>query len=142
MFAYTTKIDEHYLFFDDTATPVYWYKATACFLNNNYNDALTYYQKAAEAAPYHIQVLNDLGTCYDKLRQTELAKIEYKKALQINPRFSDAIYNLAAVQFNEHHFNQSYSTIKMLPATDKSVKRKQFETTILKAMNDSTMIKK
>jgi tetratricopeptide (TPR) repeat protein len=41
------------------------------------------------------------GTIADKLGKTEVAASSYKKAVQYNPNFFDAYYNLGAMYFNE-----------------------------------------
>jgi Flp pilus assembly protein TadD len=100
--------------------------------------ALDYYLKAQQSSPFHIQVLNDLGTCYDNLGRKQEAENAYRKALALNPRFTDAIFNLAAVQFNNNEFEEAYKTIQKIPAGHKSERKKYFLTVILSALADSS----
>lgn len=42
-----------------------------------------------------------LGSVYDNLKQFDKAEASYKKALEIDPKYFDALYNLGAMKYNE-----------------------------------------
>lgn len=58
-------------------------------------DALTYYKKALEFDPYHVETVNDIGVIYEGLGDNVTAVEMYKKALEMNPGYLAAYTNLA-----------------------------------------------
>lgn len=42
-----------------------------------------------------------LGSVYDNLKQYDKAEASYKKAIEIDPKYFDALYNLGAMKYNE-----------------------------------------
>lgn len=61
---------------------------------------LTYIDKALVEEPNNATLHFAKGTVYDKLKDSEEASKSYAKAIEIDPNFFDAYYNLGAVYFN------------------------------------------
>lgn len=97
---------------DFSGTPIDWYKGFAYYYLDKQNLALKYFLRAEKFNPYHIQVLNDIGTCYE-LRSDHKNAINYfEKAYRINPSYTRP--NLIAAYFNsgkiEEAFDLCYSS--------------------------------
>lgn len=137
MLRYTGRIDEDYFPVDYYSMPIAWHKATAFFLNGDVKNALLYYEKAEQVSPYNVQVINDIGTCYDQSGNKSAAKEEYNRVLDINPYFPDALLNLTALEFNEGRILGSYKMLNTIPEDLKSMRRSQFEQVIFSKLADS-----
>jgi O-antigen ligase/lipoprotein NlpI len=106
------KAKSPYYTMDPMSTPLLWYRGTANFNLGNQNEAFKDFKSAYEINPYHIHILNNLGTCYE-LNKDHNAAIEYfNKALAINPTLEDAILNLSAAYFNSGKIDSAYQTIR------------------------------
>ena len=96
---------------DPMSTPISWYEGVANFSSNNINEALNNFKEAFDIHPYHIHVLNNLGTCYEVLGDHKRAVDYYKEALRISPVFEETILNLGAVYYNMGKYNEAYDTL-------------------------------
>jgi hypothetical protein len=96
---------------DPTSTPLFWYRGMANFSSGRIEEACSDFLKAHANHPYHIHVLNNLGTCYAKLLNFDAAVDYYKRALIISPRFEQAILNLGVVYFQTAKYRQARQTL-------------------------------
>jgi tetratricopeptide (TPR) repeat protein len=96
---------------DHTSTPVSWYRGIANFSLNRFQDALRDFENANTHHPYHIHVLNNLGTCYEMNKNHSQAEKVYLKALNISPQFDKALVNLSAVYFNQGEYQKAYQMV-------------------------------
>ena len=96
---------------DHTSTPVYWYRGVANFSLNRIPGALADFKKAYKIHPYHIHVLNNIGSCYEIQGNHSQAEHFYLKALEISPVFDEALINLTAVYYNLKDYERAYTTI-------------------------------
>jgi len=133
------KINSFYFPVDYAATPISWYKGTALFMNGDIKAAINEFENAHQSAPYHVQVLNDLGTCYDKEGNTSTAINYYTQALAVNPRFPSGILNLTAALFNSGNTNAAYTTLRTYPARYSNAQSLNFKTVILGKIADSLL---
>jgi len=111
--AVINEIDKAYSPFatlDPMSTPLKWYRGEANFLMNNNTQALEDFKQAYKAHPYHIHVLNNLGTCYEIACDHDNAVFYYKKALQMLPEFEEALINLGATYYNTGRYEEAYDT--------------------------------
>jgi tetratricopeptide (TPR) repeat protein len=92
---------------DNASTPLAWYRGEANFLMNYIGQAHEDFEKAFKAHPYHIHVLNNLGTCFEMVDKHEEAIDCYEKALHIFPEFRDASINLGATYYNCGRYEQA-----------------------------------
>lgn len=107
----TDLINKSLYSIDHTSTPVYWYRGVANFSLNRIEDALGDFKKAHEVHPYHIHVLNNLGSCYEVRGNHSQAEYYYLKALEISPVFDETLINLTAVYYNTKEYKRAYATI-------------------------------
>lgn len=61
---------------------------------------LDYIHKAMESEPDDFSLFFAEGTLYDKLESFEDAERSYKRSIELNPNFYDALFNLGALYFN------------------------------------------
>ncbi len=105
-----TEIDNanwRYYNLDPTSTPLLWYRGMANFSMGKIKEACGDFLKAHADHPYHIHVINNLGTCYAKLQDFDTAVDYYNRALFISPRFEQAILNLGATYFQMAKYRQA-----------------------------------
>jgi len=105
-----TEIDKanwRYYNLDPTSTPLLWYRGMANFSLGRIKEARGDFLKAHADHPYHIHVMNNLGTCYAKLQDFDTAVDYYNRALFISPRFEQAILNLGAIYFQMAKYKQA-----------------------------------
>lgn len=108
------EIDEaysEYATIDPMVTPLPWYRGVAFFSKNNTTEALKDFERAYAIHPYHIHVLNNLGTCYEVSGDHSKAIEFYTKALAISPRFEESLLNLTAAYFNSGRYEDAYQTL-------------------------------
>jgi O-antigen ligase len=133
-----TEIDKanwRYYNLDPTSTPLLWYRGMANFSLGRIKEARGDFLKAYVDNPYHIHVINNLGTCYAKLQDFNTAVDYYNRALFISPRFEQAILNLGAVYFQTEKYRLARETllrcIKMNPRSRAATYLKMVEERIV-----------
>lgn len=144
MLKYATRIDEKKFPIDYTATPINWFKATAYYLNDKKETAKTFYIKALEQAPYHVQVLTDAGVQAEQSGNLLEAETLYKESLKINKYFPQARLNLAALKYNQKKISEAYDQLRgfMPKSISKTLHSKMvdFKKTFLLALADSALL--
>jgi O-antigen ligase len=105
------KVNWRFYNLDPTSTPLFWYRGMANFSLGRVEEARSDFLKAHADHPYHIHVLNNLGTCDAKLLNFDTAVDYYQRALSISPRFEQAILNLAVVYFQMAKYRQARQTL-------------------------------
>ena len=105
--AYISNIYE----IDRSGTPIHWYRGVANFSLGKLDDSFQDFKIAYDYNPYHLHVLNNIGTIYELKGKSKIAKQYYQKALQISPRFEEVSVNLAAILYNEQKLQESLDVI-------------------------------
>jgi O-antigen ligase len=100
---------------DAFSTPIKWYSGNAWYNLGNIEYAVNDYEEAYQINPYHIHILNNLGTCYSKLNRNAEAIKYYEQALTIAPNFRDAILNLSAIYYNKNKHTEAYKVLRKDP---------------------------
>lgn len=90
---------------DYSATPVHWYQGIACFYDNKLDSALMFFKQAEPFNPYHVQLLNDIGTCYELKSDHSNAITYFKKAFELDPYLVRE--NLIAAYFNSGQLDKA-----------------------------------
>lgn len=83
------------------ATPIIFYRAEAYLYLGNIHQAFEDFKRACQLNPYHIYVLENLGSCYALKGNTEKATECYEKVLAITPSFEAAKNNLEYLRRKE-----------------------------------------
>ena len=91
---------------DPTSTPLTWLRGVGNYSLKRYGEAHEDFIKAYRDHPYHIHVLNNLGTSYAQTGDFEKAVEYYKKALEIWPGFTEAQINIGVIYFHTGNFKR------------------------------------
>ncbi len=71
-----------------------WSKGNDFFKKKSYDSAAAYYEKIAVQRPHNAEVYYNLGNAYYRLNKIGFAVLNYERALQINPDYTEAKENL------------------------------------------------
>ena len=107
----TLKIENVFYTIDPFSFPVLWHRAIALFNNEQYEESNKMFRQCAEITPYNLNVLNDLASSFYVIGNSDSALYYYNKALEISPRFEEALINKAAILLNNGRVEDSYETI-------------------------------
>jgi tetratricopeptide (TPR) repeat protein len=99
---------------DPVSTPLRWYRGLANFNLNNMQDALYDFKQAFFYNPYHVHVLNNLGTCYEMAGNHNEAIEYFQKAVDLSPTFDEARYNLCASYYNSGNGKKAYLELRKI----------------------------
>ena len=96
---------------ENTSTPLLWYRGVAYFNQQKYSLALKDFEGAYKVNPYHVHVLNNLATSWEKKGNSKKAKKFYRDVFKVNPLFKESRVNLAAILFNEKEYVEALDVI-------------------------------
>ena len=116
---------------DAFSTPLSWYVGEAWFNLNKIDSAHHYFQRAYKVNPYHLHVINNLGTTFELKGNSSKAESLFLEAHHIAPRFEDPVFNLSALYYNKKEYDRAYSMIRKIDMNTANPKYKKFLKTIL-----------
>lgn len=119
---------------DIASTPLSWYKGMARFYMQDIPAAITEYEKAVKIHPYHLRVLNDLATSYEKTGRRSEAIVYYKRALAISPLFVEGNMNISAAYYNSGNIDSAYYYINRIKEQPKSMSEEKNYKLFVKAI--------
>lgn len=96
---------------DPTATPLKWYSGLSWFNLGQQDKALADFKAAYRYNPYHMHVLNNLGTEYGLKGDYKKAIGFYRETVRISPDFKDAVINLSSSLFNIGKIDSAYQVL-------------------------------
>jgi len=73
-------------------------------LHQRYLAAIAAYQRGPQDSPV---VWNKLGIAYQHMYALDFAKLQYEKALSINPKYAEALNNLGTVYYGEKDYRKA-----------------------------------
>jgi len=123
----STKITQ----MDAYSTPIYWYIGEAWMNLKNSDSAHFYFQKALKIHPYHLHVLNNLGTTYEMKGNHSEAENLFLKAHELSSGFEDPLFNLCALYYNKGDYLFAYKTILKVAPESENPKYKSYLEAIL-----------
>lgn len=109
------KIDKSFYTIDPMSTPLEWQEANMYYGRQDYGTALTHYEKAFKYNPYHLHLINNLGSCNYALGNAGMAEKYYKQALALNPSFVETLMNYSSLQFNKGNISGALAQILAVP---------------------------
>lgn len=125
---------ENYLYtIDAVSTPLKWYRGSAYFELGKIDRAFADFKDSYKLNPYHVHVLNNIGVCYETMKQHDSALVYFDKALNITPEFEDALFNKTATLFNMGNPKGAYNTFLQIDSTTTNPKYMRFKNTIRNA---------
>jgi Tfp pilus assembly protein PilF len=80
-----------------------------------YNKAIEEYLRAYEYDKKDVFVLKELALTYGKLGDVENSERFYKKVLELEPRESKSIYNLAVLFYGQERYSESMEILEGVP---------------------------
>ena len=95
------KAQSYFTPYDYTTTSFDWYIGLAEVSSGMLQEGKTSYLKALEQTPYHIRLLNDLGSTYERLGEYDNAIEIYNRVLKLSPSFMEAKLNKIATLYNK-----------------------------------------
>jgi|GEM_PF-2121339 len=125
------KDDLPFFKIDAVATPVDWYRGLGYYYEGNRVQAKEYFLKAEAQHPYHLQVLNDLGSVSEMQGDHEKALYYYTRALDVSPLNIQALLNKTSVFFNSKQADSAFVTLDRIYGNKLSGEdRKRYEKTV------------
>jgi O-antigen ligase len=106
-----TEADSYFFPLDLTTTPLNWYRGFSFFHNQQTDSALVYFHKAELQSPYHIQVLNDLGACYENRGDHVKAMQYFDKVLKVTPLYEETMLNKIVTLYNTGRIEEAYALL-------------------------------
>jgi tetratricopeptide (TPR) repeat protein len=73
----------------------------------DWRQAATWYEKALAISPGRALPLNNAANCYRALGDRRTARTCYEKALAADPNYADALFNYAALLYEDKHFDEA-----------------------------------
>lgn len=73
-------------------------------IHRRYLAAVEAYQRAPQDSAV---VWNKLGMAYQHMYALDIAKLQYEKALQLNPKYAEALNNLATVYYGQQNYHKA-----------------------------------
>ncbi len=87
----------------------------------NLKDAARCYKASLKLNPNDAQVINNLGTVYDSLRESRQAERLYRKALKIDPNSAVVLKNLGTNLMAQNKINKGWEAYKKALAIDPTI---------------------
>jgi tetratricopeptide (TPR) repeat protein len=136
-----SEIDKNIYSIDPTSTPLYWIVGNELFNQKKYEDALVKYKLALKYNPFHVHVINNIGSCYYALGEIDEAEKQFKKALNYNPKFVETLMNYTSLEFNRSNIDEALNKILTIPERNEPENYKMFILVIAKAKYHEMMDK-
>lgn len=118
---------------DPMATPMSWFQGVATYQLGEYAAAKQYFLDGLQQNPYHLHLLNNLGSTYEQLGKRDSAIITYSRVLDISPKYTEGLLNLSAVYFNDGQLDSAFATIDRCPIATTHASYQVYLKAILKA---------
>ena len=126
-------IDKNKYTIDATSTPLFWHEGNYLFNKQDYIGALIAYHQALKFNPYHVHVINNIGSSHYALGEIDQAEEYFKKALKLNPVFVETLMNYASLQFNRGNIDGALVNILTIPEKNEPKNYMTFILAIAKA---------
>ena len=112
MAAQLDRIDRRFYAMDPSSAPVIWYRGVAHFEMGDTTAAMADFRSALEVHPHHAHVLNNIATCQTLRREYDEAIGNYRRAIEVAPRFEAARVNLGALLHSLGRDQEAYDVLE------------------------------
>ena len=120
---YCQKAENIFYRITPNALPVAWFEGVAYYRKGDVNSALTCFKRALKSTPFEVRVLNDYAASLFQLHEIKDAKGVLLHAIDIDPYFDDAKFNLGAIYY---FAGQKDSAFYYITRCSESQKREDF----------------
>ncbi|WP_448587838.1 tetratricopeptide repeat protein [Thermocrinis sp.] len=97
----------------DTKGWQYYYDlGMSSLIAKNYSEAITNFFLASQIAPNEAKVWNSLGLAYMEVLEYDKAENAFRKALEVNKRFTEAKLNLGILHFRKKDYEKALKELK------------------------------
>jgi tetratricopeptide (TPR) repeat protein len=96
---YCRKAENPFYRITPNTLPVAWFEGVAYYRQGNVESAIPCFERALKSTPFEVRVLNDYGISLFNFKHTDEAKSVLLHAIDIDPFFDDAKFNLGAVYY-------------------------------------------
>ncbi len=103
-----SQINTDVLPLDNTATPIEWNRGVIKFYLNDIPSAMKHFHEAEKINPFHTQVLNDLGSCYNLTGNADKALEYFQRVFELAPLHPGARLNAAIVHYNRNEIDSAF----------------------------------
>jgi O-antigen ligase len=111
MVAHLDRIERRFYVMDPSSAPVVWYRGVARFEMGDRAAACDDFRTALEVHPNHVHVLNNLATCQTLGGEHDEAIRNYRRAIEIAPRFEEARVNLGSLLHSLGRDREAYEVL-------------------------------
>ena len=116
---------------DPSGIPIEWFIGVACYSEGNYRGARDHFENAYSAHPYHVQVLNNLGSAFAQTGNQRRAISTYKEAVRISKNVLNTKLNLTALYHKLGNIDSAYYWIDQCEMESQNEKYLKFLPIIL-----------
>lgn len=103
---------------DDLSTPELIEKGRDAYARNAYSTALMYLRAVIERAPGYADVHNLIGLCLNLLGNTEDALRAFGRAIELNPRYTEALVNRALTLQEVGRYDEAQASFEAASEAD------------------------
>jgi tetratricopeptide (TPR) repeat protein len=118
---------------DPTSTPLTWYSGFAFYQAEDYNKAIGLLREAKSMNPYHVHILNNLGSSFFQTGLSDSAAFYYQQALSYAPGFVESRFNLCAALHNSGNSDSAYQVLRTIDTNTVDPRYPVFVQSILSA---------
>jgi len=85
-------------------------RADIYMVRKYYPEAVQAYSRLTQAEPYNAVFHNKLGIAYHQMQDLNAARRSYRRAIELNPDYAQAINNLASVEYARNRYRDAILT--------------------------------
>lgn len=116
----TRNLDKQEYTLNNYTVPMPYYRGIAYSMKGNDKSAIEEFDKGLELQPYHILTICAKGTSMCNLKQYDESIDVFQQVLDISPRNSNALYNMAIAYYNKKEFTTARDYILQVPFDPKN----------------------
>ena len=96
---YSRKAENVFYRITPNTLPIAWFEGVAHYRKGDVKSSIQCFERALRSTPYEVRVLNDYAASLFNSQKPDQAKTVLLQAIDIDPWFDDARFNLAAIYY-------------------------------------------